>query len=240
MKLHPSTQPVLTEDLSPDEAMLVTVETSDAMHEPAPLSDATPVAQAVSPLRPANAATPQGASRMVQAVEIATIEALSAQQALISFRTLQAFSYSANLLFHHTALSYYITLSQDGRLWRALHADDFESAEAAFRSFEEQAVRLADAELRRAYLEAQNRQFAAAIEASEALAERLRNDLESHAAQTQLVTTRQQHLRKEVAQLEMQRAGAKAHLNKTSRQIHQLRAASNELVPHLTKRRAES
>ncbi|MBR8334162.1 DUF2968 domain-containing protein [Burkholderia ambifaria] len=202
------------------------------------VDDAVPI-PAVVPMRPLNAVMPQGNARMVQTAEIAEIDALGARQALTALRTLQTFSYAVTLLLYRAELSYYITLGQDGKLWRALHAADFESAEAAFRHFEEQAVRLAEVELRRAQLEAQNQQTAAMIEASEAQAERLRSDLDYHAEQTQLVNSRQQQVRRDVANLEAQRVASQAHLNKTMRQIQQLRATSNERVPHLPARRAD-
>ena len=110
---------------------------------------------------------------------------------------------------------------------------------AAFRHFDEQAIRLADVELRHAQLEAQNEHVEAMVAASEAQAEQLRNDLERHAEQTQLVNNRQQEIRKEVAQLEMQRVASQARLNKALRDIHQLRATSNERIPHLFTRRTE-
>ncbi|KVD09055.1 hypothetical protein WI80_14285 [Burkholderia ubonensis] len=240
VKLHQDRYPVAAGEIEVKDDFLGAGKSPGTAVGAVPAEEATPAAATVSPLRPLNAVMPHGSTRAVHMAEVAEVEALNAQQTLTSFRSMHAFSYSANLLFHRTALSYYITLSQDGRLWRALHAAEFESAELAFRHFEEQVVRLADAELRRAHLEAQNQQLVAEIEASEALAERLRNDLDAHAAQTQLVTSRQQQVRKEVAQLETQRIGTQAILNKTLRQIRQLRATSNERVPHLPTRRAES
>lgn len=194
----------------------------------------------VAPLRSLNAAMPQGSARAVQVAEVRAVEALGTRQALRSLRTLQTFSYSVNLLFCRSDVSFYITLSQEGKLWRALHATDLDAAESAFRRFEEQAVRLADVELRYAQLEAQNERAEALIAASEAQAEQLRHDLERHAEQTQLVNSRQQLARKEVAQLEMQRVTSQARLNKAMRQLHQLTVSSNERIPHLTSRRTES
>jgi septal ring factor EnvC (AmiA/AmiB activator) len=192
------------------------------------------------PLRPLNAVMPQGNIRSVQTAEVTTVEALGARQALTPLRTLQTFSYSVNLLFCRSDLSYYVTLCQQGKLWRALHAPELDPAEAAFRHFEEQAIRLADVELRHAQREAQNEHVEAMVAASEAQAEQLRNDLERHAEQTQLLNNRQQEIRKEVAQLDMQRVASQARLNKALRHIHQLRATSNERIPHLSTRRTES
>ncbi|THJ46795.1 DUF2968 domain-containing protein [Burkholderia sp. LS-044] len=196
-------------------------------------------AQTAQPLRPMSAVLPQGGSRVVQTAEIAEVEAMMTRNALTSLRTLQTFSYVVALLLYRTEPSYYITLSQDGRLWRALHAAEFESAEVAFRHFEEQAVRLADIELRRTQLEAQNEHLVAMIEESEAQVERLRTDLDNHLEQTHLVSNRQQQVRKEVAQLEAQRLASQAQLNKTVRLIQQLRTTSNERIPNLTVRRID-
>ncbi|WP_080433475.1 DUF2968 domain-containing protein [Burkholderia ubonensis] len=196
-------------------------------------------AHTAQPLRPMSAVLPQGNSRVVQTAEIAEVEAMMTRNALTTLRTLQTFSYVVTLLLYRTELSYYITLRQDGRLWRALNAAEFESAEVAFRHFEEQAVRLADIELRRTQLEAQNEHLVAMIEESEAQVERLRADLDNHLEQTHLVNNRQQQVRKVVAQLEAQRLASQAQLNKTVRLIQQLRTTSNERIPNLTVRRIE-
>jgi hypothetical protein len=208
--------------------------------ELAPVEDAAPAAPSASPLRPVNAVMPQGTARSVQTAEVAAVEALGARQALVPLRALQTFSYSVNLLFCRSDLSYYVTLCQEGKLWRALHATEFDPAEAAFRHFEDQAIRLADVELRHAQLQAQNEHVEAMVATTEAQAEQLRNDIERHAEQTQFVNSRQQEVRKEVAQLEMHRLASQARLNKALRQIHQLRATSNERIPHLSTRRTES
>ena len=193
----------------------------------------------VQPLRPVSAVLPQGSSRVVQTAEIAEVDAMMTRDALTTLRTLQTFSYVVALLLHRTELSYYITLSQDGRLWRALNAAEFESAEVAFRHFEEQAVRLADIELRRTQLEAQNEHLVAMIEESQVQAERLRADLDNHLEQAQIANNRQQQVRKEVAQLEAQRLASQAQLNKAVRLIQQLRTTSNERIPNLTVRRID-
>lgn len=204
--------------------------------DPVAPDTAVPKAPTVSPLRPMNAVMPQGSSRAVQTAEVGAVEALDARQALQTIRTLQTFSYSVSLLFCRSDVSYYVTLSQEGQLWRALHASDLDAAESAFRRFEEQAVGFADVEVRYAQLEAQNERAEAMIAASEAQAEQLRSDLERHAEQTQVVNSRQQQARKDIAQLEMERVTSQARLNKAMRQLHQLCVTSNERIPHLTGR----
>ncbi len=207
---------------------------------PAPRDEAGSVnAPTVSPLRPLNAVMPHGTVRSAQPAESNVVEALDASHALTLVRTLQTFSYSVDLLFHSAELSYYITLSQDGKLWRALHAAELDTAEAAFRHFEDQAMRLADVELRHIQLQAQNEHIDAMAAASEAQAQQLRDDLERHAEQTQFVNNHQQQARKEVAHLEAQRVAAQARLNKALRQMHQLRVTSNERIPHPHCRRTE-
>lgn len=208
---------------------------------PAPHEEAGPIdAPTVSPLRPLNAVMPHGTARSAQPAEIAAVEALSTRHALTPLRTLHTFSYSVDMLFHNAELSYYVTLSQDGKLWRALHAAELDTAEAAFRHFEDLAMRLADVELKHIQLEAQNEHIEAMAAASEAQAQQLRDDLERHAEQTQFVNNHQQQARKEVAQLEAQRVAAQARLNKAQRQMHQLRVTSNERLPHPHCRRTET
>jgi hypothetical protein len=159
--------------------------------------------------------------------------ALAGADELATFRVFRSFDYTVSLQFHAKELTYYVALHQDGALWRALKATDVDAAGAVFRHLEEQATRLADGEARRAQLLAMNEQLVHQIEESEAVADRLRNDLQRHSAQEQAVSARQHQVRKEVAQLEAQRVAAQAQLNKAQRLIHQLSVATSEGVPHL-------
>ena len=159
--------------------------------------------------------------------------ALAATDELTTFRVFHSFDYAVSLQFHAKELTYYVALHQDGALWRALKASDLDAAAAVFRHLEEQATRLADGESRRAQLLAMNEQLVRQIEESEALADRLRNDLQRHASQEHRVTARQHQVRKDVAQLEAQRVSAQAQLNKAHRLIHQLSVTTSEGVPHL-------
>lgn len=159
--------------------------------------------------------------------------ALAATDELMTFRVFRSFDYAVSLQFHAKELTYYVALHQDGALWRALKASDLDAAGAVFRHLEEQATRLADGEARRAQLLAMNEQLVRQIEESEALADRMRHDLQRHTSQEHVVTARQHQVRKEVAQLEAQRVAAQAQLNKAHRLIHQLSVATSEGVPHL-------
>lgn len=167
----------------------------------------------------------------VRKITTAEFEHLEADGALTVCRTFQSFSYAARLLFHRADLVYYVTLHHDNALWRVLTVGELESAEATFRHFTQQATHLSEEEMRRTLLEAQNDQLIRLIEQAQAQAERLRTDLDNHATQAQLVTQRQQHTRREIAQLEAQRVAAQAQLNRLRRQIQQLDLAGNERFP---------
>lgn len=187
----------------------------------------------VTPLRPAAAAQPHSAKQALQAAQIAEVEWLVQQAALSTFRAFQSFAYSASLLFHPRELSYYAVLYHEGDVWRVLKANDIDAAEPAFRHFVEQAMRLADAEMQRAHIEAQTEHSSRLIADSEAQIERARIELQRGAAQDQRVALKQQEVRKELAQLEARRIASQAQLNKLQRQLHQLKATANENVPHL-------
>ena len=171
--------------------------------------------------------------RPVQIADGATFEALAAADELMTFRVYRCFAYTVSLFFHPVTLGYFVSLHQDGVLWRALKANDLDAAGSAFHLMQDQATRLADGEMRRAQLVAQNAELTRLIEESEAQAERLRVDLQRHAEQEQTVTGRQHQVRKEVAQLEAQRVAAQAQLNKAHRALHQLKVTTSEGVPHL-------
>ncbi|VXB84978.1 conserved hypothetical protein [Burkholderia sp. 8Y] len=203
----------------------------ESSENPAAVATASPATR-VTPLRPIGASTPS-ATHALQAAQIAEVEWLIQQSSLAVFRTFQSFAYSASLLFYPRDLTYYAVLYHEDAVWRVLKAGDIDAAEPAFRHFVEQAGRLAEAELRRAHLQAQNEQFARLIAESEAQVERSRVDLQRGSMQDQEVALRQQEVRKDLAQLEARRVAAQAQLNKLQRQMHQLTATSNETVPHL-------
>ncbi|KIG10296.1 DUF2968 domain-containing protein [Caballeronia concitans] len=190
----------------------------------------------VTPLRPAGAPT-QASTQSLQAAQIAEVEWLMQQSALETFRTFRSFAFSVSLLFYPRELTYYAVLHHEDAVWRVLKAGDVSAADPAFRHFVEQAIRLAEADMRRLHLEAQNEQFTRLIAESEAQVERARVDLQRGSAQDHEVAIRQQETRKELAQLEARRVAAQVELNKLQRQMHQLSATSNESVPLLSSRR---
>lgn len=205
-----------------------------AEEEPPDTTDETAEsARPVPTLRAVAVVPSQVNGRPIRIADGNEFAALAASDQLKTFRVFRSFDYAVSLQFHPKELTYYVSLHQDGALWHALKAADLDAAATAFRHLEEQAMRLADGEARRAQLLAQNDQLVRQIEESETLAERLRNDLQRHAAQEHLVTARQGLVRKEVAQLEAQRTAAQAQLNKAHRLIHQLSVTSNEGLPHL-------
>ncbi|WP_245933200.1 DUF2968 domain-containing protein [Caballeronia novacaledonica] len=175
----------------------------------------------------------QSSTRQLQAAQIAEIEWLVQQGSLSTFREFESFGYSASLLFYPRDLTYYAVLYHEGDVWRVLKAGDIDAAEPAFRHFIEQAMRFAEAEMRRAHLEAQNEQFSRLIAESEAQIERVRVDLNRGSEHDQEVALKQQEVRKTLAQLEGRRVAAQAQLNKLRRQAHQLDTTVNESVPHL-------
>jgi len=204
-----------------------------AADEPPPDDVAAESARPVPTLRAVAVVPAQVNGRPVRIADGNEFAALASTDELTTFREFRSFDYAVSLQFHAKELTYYVALHQEGALWRALKASDLDSAGSVFRLLEEQATRLADGEARRAQLLAMNEQLVHQIEESEALADRLRNDLQRHTAQEHVVTARQHQVRKEVAQLEAQRVAAQAQLNKAHRLIHQLSVATNEGVPHL-------
>ena len=209
---------------------------TESAADDAPVDDTDIAAESSRPvptLRAVAVVPTQVNGRPVRIADGNEFAALAATDELTTFRQFRSFDYAVSLQFHAKELTYYVALHQDGALWRALKASDLDAAGAVFRHLEDQATRLADGEARRAQLLAMNEQLVRQIEESEALAERLRHDLQRHTSQEHLVTARQHQIRKDVAQLEAQRVAAQAQLNKAHRLIHQLSVATNEGVPHL-------
>jgi hypothetical protein len=187
----------------------------------------------VTPLRAVMPSMPQTGAHPLQTAQIAEVEWLAQQSSLTTFRSFNSFAFTASMLFHPRDLTYYAVLYHEGAVWRVLKALDLDSAEPAFHHFVEQAMRLAEAELRRVHLEAQNDQLARMIAESDAQVERVRVDLQRGSSQDQEVALKQQETRKQLAQLEARRVASQVQLTKLQRQLHQLDATSNEAIPHL-------
>jgi hypothetical protein len=187
----------------------------------------------VTPLRAVMPSAPQAGAHPLQTAQIAEVEWLSQQSSLTTFRTFNSFAFTASLLFHPRELTYYAVLYHEDAVWRVLKATDMDAAEPAFHHFVEQAMRLAEADTRRIYLESQNEQLARMIAESDAQVERVRVDLQRGTSQDQEVALKQQETRKQLAQLEARRVAAQVQLTKLQRQLHQLNASSNESIPHL-------
>jgi hypothetical protein len=197
---------------------------------------ATPVAPAPLP-RGVTVVTAQGSARRVRKADVAQLERLRADDALVQFRSFRSFGYSASLVFDGATPDYYVSLYHDEILWRAFVTDDLDLAETTFRQMEEQITRMTEGEIARAQLKAEHERVTNLIRQSEAQAEKLQHDIERDALHTQLVSAKQHELRKELAQLEAQRVSMQAQLSRTLRRLQSLRLTSNETVPHPPPRR---
>jgi hypothetical protein len=207
-------------------------ETTGDLPVKAPATKAQPSTR-VTPLRAVMPSAPQTGAHPLQTAQIAEVEWLTQQSSLTTFRTFNSFAFTASMMFHPRELTYYAVLYHEDAVWRVLKATDMDAAEPAFHHFVEQAMRLAEADTRRIYLESQNEQLARMIAESDAQVERVRVDLQRGTSQDQEVALKQQETRKQLAQLEARRVAAQVQLTKLQRQLHQLNASSNESIPHL-------
>ena len=196
---------------------------------------AAPTLRPVTPLHPVPATPSSASGRAVQVADAADVERMIESSQLVTFHVFRTFDYAVNLLFWPKELKFYVALFQQDRLWRALTTSDLNTAKQVFHHMQDQAARLADGELKRVQIEAQNEVLKRSIAESEGQAERLRQGLSRTAVQDQAVSSRQHQLRKEITQLEAQRTAMQAQLNKTQRQVHQLNVQSNEALPHITR-----
>jgi len=196
---------------------------------------AAPTLRPVTPLHPVPATASSSSGRAVQVADTADVERMIEAGQLVTFHVFRTFDYSVNLLFWPKELKFYVALFQESRLWRVLTTSDLNTSKQVFHHMQDQAARLADGELKRVQIEAQNAVLKRSIEESEGQAERLRQGLQRTAVQDQAVSSRQHQLRKEIVQLEAQRTAMQAQLNKAQRQVHQLNVQSNEALPHITR-----
>ncbi|GLU33276.1 DUF2968 domain-containing protein [Trinickia caryophylli] len=172
-----------------------------------------------------------GSQRASKPADIEEVADRILANALTPVQVFSSFEYEINLLFEPASLGFYVVLSHAGTIRRALQCAALEGACQAFRHFQEQILVWCELELRRVQIDARNAQLAALFNDAVAEAERLRADIERSGALVHLVNSRQQVLRREVAQLQAQRISTQAQLDRQLRQLAQLRLCAAGGIP---------
>ncbi|NML29435.1 DUF2968 domain-containing protein [Paraburkholderia antibiotica] len=150
---------------------------------------------------------------------------------LSELRTTYNGSYGASLFFYPSRMTYYVALFQDKHFWRVIRSDSAERAEAIYADFAQQTEKLADIEIRRTQLQAQNAYLQAIIETSQTQAQRLKADIDVARTQQAKVDDHQRQTRGEALALRAERDRAQAQLRAVQSQVMQLQQQTELGLP---------
>jgi hypothetical protein len=152
-------------------------------------------AAAASPLAggsPGAASAPSASSTQASSSsDVTELEHLIAQHRVAELRTSYNGSYGASLLFDAQQLTYYVVLFEQKLFWRVIPTKDEAYAESVFAAFEQDSKQLAEVEIERMRLEAQEAHMQQRLAVSQRRVQQLQADLAIARAQQAAVSQRQ-------------------------------------------------
>ncbi|MGF6968531.1 vacuolar-type H+-ATPase subunit I/STV1 [Paraburkholderia sp. WC7.3g] len=150
---------------------------------------------------------------------------------LSELRTTYNGSYGASLFFYPRQITYYVALFQNKHFWRVIRSDSAERAEAIYAAFAQQTQQLADVEIRRTRLQAQNANLQGIIAISRQQAQRLQADLDVARTQQATVDDRQRQTHDEALALRAERDNAQAQLGQLRSEVARLQQQTEAGLP---------
>ncbi len=181
---------------------------------PVPLVGARPAAATLTP-EPSRA-DPDGQGTVGELIErIHDAE-------LVELRTTYNGNYGASLFFYPAQMAYYVALFQDKHFWRVIKTQDEARAEAVYATFVPQTAALAQGEIRRTRLQAQQAFVERMIVWAQARTRRLQADLSVAQTQQAKSQVRQQQMQAEIATLDAQNERARAELRRMQNTVRAL------------------
>ncbi|MCC8395093.1 DUF2968 domain-containing protein [Paraburkholderia sp. MMS20-SJTR3] len=163
--------------------------------------------------------------------DVAELMQLIHDSNLSELRTTYNGSYGASLFFYPSRMTYYVALFQDKHFWRVIRSASSERAEAIYADFARQTEKLADVEIRRTQLQAQNAYLQAIITTSQTQAQRLKADLDVARTQQAKADDYQRQTRGEALALRAERDKAQAQLREVQSQVMQLQQQTELGLP---------
>ncbi|HXZ06874.1 MAG TPA: DUF2968 domain-containing protein [Paraburkholderia sp.] len=150
---------------------------------------------------------------------------------LIELRTTYNGSYGATLFFYPDDLTYYVALFQDRHFWRVIKTPDDTRAETIYAGFVQQTAQLAEIEIHRTQLQAQNAYLDRVIALQADRARRLQADLEVTRAQQAQVNDRQREMQADAVALRAEKDKAQAQLRALQQQVQLLQRQNEAGLP---------
>ena len=151
---------------------------------------------------------------------------------VIEMRTTYNGSYGASMLFYPDQMTYYVALFQQKKFWRVIKTQTDTRAEAVYADFAKTTVQLADSEIRREKLQAENAFSDRLIALQQNRANRLQADVDVARAQQSQVVDRQAQQQEAIRTLRAQQDAAQAELRVLQTRVQDLqRQADADLMP---------
>jgi hypothetical protein len=151
---------------------------------------------------------------------------------VIEMRTTYNGSYGASMLFYPDQMTYYVALFQQKKFWRVIKTQTDTRAEAVYAEFAKTTAQLADSEIRREKLQAENAFADRLIALQQNRANRLQADVDVARAQQSQVVDRQAQQQEAIRTLRAQQDAAQAELRALQTKVQDLqRQADGDLMP---------
>ncbi len=184
----------------------------------------------VTPPAPAPVANAQAAST------VADLQALIQSRQVSELRTTYNGTYGASLLFKPDDLTYYVALFQQKDFWRVVKTTSEKQAEATYRAFALQSADLAEIDIKRIKLQAEQTRAERLLASRSATLSTLQADQALRLQQEQQVAARQEQAQQETLALVDQQKDVRQQLRDLQRQIDALQAQQSQVVPTTAKR----
>jgi hypothetical protein len=151
---------------------------------------------------------------------------------VIEMRTTYNGSYGASMLFYPDQMTYYVALFQQKKFWRVIKTQTDTRAEAVYADFAKSTAQLADSEIRREKLQAENAFADRLIALQQNRANRLQADVDVARAQQTQVVDRQAQQQAAIVTLRAQQDAAQAELRALQTKVQDLqRQTDGDLMP---------
>jgi hypothetical protein len=151
---------------------------------------------------------------------------------VVEMRTTYNGSYGASMLFYPDQMTYYVALFQQKKFWRVIKTQTDTRAETVYADFAKSTAQLADSEIRRQKLQAENAFADRLIALQQNRASRLQADVDVARAQQTQVADRQAQQQDAIRTLRTQQDSAQAELRALQTKVQDLqRQADGDLMP---------
>ncbi|KRA02497.1 MAG: DUF2968 domain-containing protein [Achromobacter sp.] len=186
---------------------------------------------------PVTPPAPQPAAR--PASTVSELQGLIQNRQVSELRTAYNGTYGASLLFKPDDLTYYVALFQQKDFWRVVKTKSDKQAEATYRAFVTQSAELAEVDIKRIKMQAENAHAEKLLASRSAELSALQADRTVRLQQEEQVAARQQQSREEATALAGQQKDVRQQLRDLQRQIDALQAQQAQVGSPAAQTRAK-